>query len=96
MIPSGDIGVRIMGTDDNVIGGSVAGAANVITAPTTAVDIGDYSGNLATGNQLLGNYIGTNAGGADLGPSGPGVVLTAPEQHRRHRCGWQRDRVQRL
>ncbi len=79
VIASGDIGVRIMGADNNLIGGTATGAANVITGPTTAVDIGDDSGNLATGNFVLGNYIGTNSGGADLGAGGPGVVLTASD-----------------
>ena len=57
----------------NIIGGTTAGAANVIAGNTDGVYL---SGSGATGNLIEGNFIGTNSGGADqLGNSGDGVAI---------------------
>jgi CSLREA domain-containing protein len=70
-------GVFINGAPSNTIGGTVAGARNVISGNAFGVRI-DGSG--TTGNLLVGNYIGTDANGtADLGNTYDGVdVLSAP------------------
>ena len=56
------IGISIVsGASNNVIGGTVASARNVVSGNT-----GDgvfISGNGSTGNTVIGNYIGTNASG---------------------------------
>ena len=71
-------GVVIYDAPDNTIGGTGAGARNVISGnDNTGVYI---SQNGATGNVVEGNYIGTDAAGiADLGNSGSGVwIRSAP------------------
>ena len=56
--PGGELTVE---TSGNTIGGTTAAARNVISG-VSAVDINlDYSG--ATGNLIIGNYIGSNAAG---------------------------------
>ncbi len=81
------VGVSIEdGAHDNTIGGTAAGAANVIAGNTGAgvrvfSDVAGtnvagvtLSGNPASGNTLAGNYIGLRADGAALG-NGTGVLL---------------------
>jgi len=53
------IGVLIHGSN-NTVGGTAAGAGNLISGNARGVDIGDLS---ATGNVVQGNKIGTNAAG---------------------------------
>jgi large repetitive protein len=61
-----DVGISILGANDNTVGGTAAGAANVISGNTSiGVSIANSS---ATGNQVLGNYIGTNKEGTGLVP----------------------------
>ncbi len=56
-----DIGVLLGGGPDNVIGGTASGAANVISGNFTAgIEI---TGATASGTQITGNRIGTNASG---------------------------------
>jgi titin len=66
-------GVRIAaGASGNVIGGTTPGARNVISANT------EYGVNIdgASGNRVVGNYIGTDASGtADLGNFEVGVRI---------------------
>jgi beta-lactamase superfamily II metal-dependent hydrolase len=67
-----DNGVVIYGSG-NTIGGTTAGASNVISG-------NDFNGLLifhsGAGNQVQGNYIGTDVTGtADLGNSGKGVLI---------------------
>ncbi|MGB6836290.1 MAG: hypothetical protein WBF66_01130 [Dehalococcoidia bacterium] len=72
-LANGD-GVYISGASDNTIGGTVSGAGNVISGNGRS---GVYIfGSNATGNQVRGNYIGSDKNGtADLGNSYYGVVI---------------------
>ncbi|MBW4648779.1 MAG: DUF4347 domain-containing protein [Kastovskya adunca ATA6-11-RM4] len=68
------MGVYIDNSSNNTIGGTAPGSRNVISG-------GDYdgvriNGTGATGNQILGNFIGTNAAGnAILGNAATGVSI---------------------
>lgn len=70
------IGVRISNATSNTIGGSVAGAANIIAG--NSLNGVRLAGN-SSGNTVEGNYIGTNAAGASLGNGvtqvQPGVLV---------------------
>jgi CSLREA domain-containing protein len=67
-------GVLISGAPGNTIGGTAAGAGNVISG-NDQLGVG-ISGVASTGNKVQGNLIGTNAAGsADLGNSGDGVLI---------------------
>ncbi len=55
-----DYGVFINNAPNNTVGGTVSGARNIISGNGWGVMI---TGSGATGNQVLGNYIGTNAAG---------------------------------
>ena len=48
---------------NNTVGGTAAGAGNLISGDSTAGDIGILIGADATGNKVRGNKIGTNAAG---------------------------------
>ncbi len=67
-------GIFLSNANNSLIGGLVAGARNLISGNNGfGIAVQD---NLATGNLIQGNYIGTNAAGtADLGNSGAGIVL---------------------
>jgi CSLREA domain-containing protein len=67
--PNGN-GVIIWGGTNNTIGGTAAGARNVISGNT-------YGGVavVGSGNSILGNYIGTNATGDGALGNGPGVIV---------------------
>ncbi|HET6771315.1 MAG TPA: CSLREA domain-containing protein [Actinomycetota bacterium] len=68
-------GVHVQGSD-NIIGGSTAGARNVISA--NAENGVRIAGPNAGGNHVEGNYIGINAAGtASLGNSQNGVSITS-------------------
>ena len=68
-------GVRVVGSQNNDVGGTTAGERNVISA-NNAGGV-HLSGTGATGNRVRGNYIGTDAGGtADLGNGGDGVRVS--------------------
>jgi hypothetical protein len=67
-------GVNIVGGSNNLIGGTAAGARNVISGNNSA---GIFLSNSSTNtNQVQGNYIGTNAAGtAALANSGDGIFI---------------------
>lgn len=70
-------GVSIDGANNNTVGGTSAGAGNVISA---SVGIGGSKNGVtisnSTGNKVQGNFIGTNAAGnAALGNAASGVVI---------------------
>ncbi len=72
-VPNANDGIAIT-SPNNTIGGTSAGARNVISGNALAGVL--ISGNLATGNSVLGNYIGTNAAGnLPIGNSGDGVNI---------------------
>jgi hypothetical protein len=74
-------GVWIDGASNNVVGGTVAGARNVISGNKgTGVVIGSGVHEASadpSDNTIEGNYIGTDASGTqDLGNGGGGVIIT--------------------
>jgi len=69
-------GISIYGGSDNIIGGTEAGARNIILGNLNA-GVGINGGG---GNKVLGNYIGTDVNGtADLGNGGSGVSIAGLE-----------------
>jgi hypothetical protein len=73
-----EAGVLAFSVKDSVIGGTASGARNVISG--NGGDGVQVSGNasigVATGNQVLGNFVGTDAdGSADLGNTESGVEV---------------------
>ena len=69
-------GVSMVDAPNNIIGGTTAGARNIIAFNGNGVDIQGFE---ATGNIVMGNYIGTDASGTkDLGATGDGVRISAP------------------
>ncbi|MFO0908086.1 MAG: LamG-like jellyroll fold domain-containing protein [Isosphaeraceae bacterium] len=67
-------GVLITRSANNTVGGSAAGARNVLSANTFGVGIVNAT---ATGNVVAGNYVGTDVSGTlDRGNTQDGVVLT--------------------
>src|SRR5574341_2567351 len=71
-----DHGLVINGSPGNTIGGVTAAARNVISGSTNGGIL--ITGSGATGNQVLGNYIGVDAsGGQGLITNGDGVEITA-------------------
>ena len=67
-------GVRILNAVGNTIGGTAAGARNVISGNT--LDGIEIDGSTSTGNVIQGNFIGTNAAGtAAVANSSDGISL---------------------
>jgi CSLREA domain-containing protein len=80
MSPLGNgLGVRITeGAAHNLIGGTEAGARNVISGnggEGVSIDIEEVE--VTTGNIVQGNYIGTDANGAAALPNGDGIWIGA-------------------
>jgi titin len=67
-VGSFNIGVLVI-ADRNLIGGTVPNARNVISGNASGIDISGSLGALPTGNQVQGNYIGTNAAGTAAIPN---------------------------
>jgi len=74
---NGLCGVTVDGAADNLIGGFTAGSRNVISANATdGVLVADTG---ATGNRVVGNYVGTDARGLyKLGNGTYGVEVSQP------------------
>lgn len=69
-------GIWIDGGDNNVIGGTIAGARNVISGNNSGVYIaGRSDGSSTTGNAVQGNYIGTNQAGNAKVANGSGIEI---------------------
>ncbi|HEX7333951.1 MAG TPA: SBBP repeat-containing protein [Pyrinomonadaceae bacterium] len=67
-------GINIL-SSNNIIGGVVEGARNVISGNLVGIQIGGFSGTV--GNVIQGNYIGLNAAGtAPLPNTGQGIAIT--------------------
>ncbi|WP_372898890.1 DUF4347 domain-containing protein, partial [Stieleria sp.] len=66
-------GIEINGGTGNVVGGSIAGAGNVISANS---DSGIQINAGASATTITGNFIGTDASGyADLGNANDGIII---------------------
>src|SRR5205085_8586239 len=81
-LPNGNNGITILATSNNTIGGTVAAAANVVSANrANGIGVRDAYGsvtNPTTGNVIQGNIIGTSAADytvATLGNRGDGISL---------------------
>lgn len=71
------VGVRLEGSPDNIIGGTVQEARNLISGNTNQGVL--INGTNSSGNVVRGNYIGTNAGGSAAIPNAVGVrIFNAP------------------
>ncbi len=71
-------GINLWNSNNNIIGGSAAADRNVISANSgPGISINTNNGT-STGNQIRGNYIGTNAAGtAAVGNGNQGVFINA-------------------
>src|SRR5262249_30625509 len=68
-------GIEVAG-NNNMIGGTAAGARNVISG-NAKIGVLISGGGGGNANQVLGNYIGTNAeGNAPVGNGGNGILIT--------------------
>jgi hypothetical protein len=65
-VPNSAVGVLIDGCDNNVVGGTEAGARNVVSGNGT---FGISAGFESSGTTVEGNYIGTNAAGSAAIPN---------------------------
>ncbi|HKZ26575.1 MAG TPA: right-handed parallel beta-helix repeat-containing protein [Rubrobacteraceae bacterium] len=72
---NGDDGVDVFGADNNTIGGTATGARNILSG--NGGDGVQIVGGLGTtGNEILGNYIGTDKNGTSaLGNTEEGVLI---------------------
>ncbi|MDA0744994.1 MAG: right-handed parallel beta-helix repeat-containing protein [bacterium] len=72
---NGHAGIQIAGAPGNTIGGTTDGARNLISGNNNEGILVTGAG--ALGNNILGNFIGTNAAGDDALPNRRGVHLSA-------------------
>lgn len=71
-LPNGQ-GILVDQASSNIIGGNNAGEGNLISGN---INRGMQIGNFAINNQVIGNFIGTDASGtAELGNTGDGIVI---------------------
>ena len=78
------VGVQVLSSSDNTIGGTAAGAGNVISGNgNSGVSVGDYNfldPTTTAGNVIQGNLIGLNADGTAAVPNGfEGVTVQVAE-----------------
>src|SRR5207249_9855587 len=72
--PNGEAGVGVLNAPGNVIGGTATGTRNVLSGQNRAGVF--ITGNSASGNQVLGNFIGTDRTGLlALGSLFNGVLI---------------------
>ena len=72
---NGNRGVYLINCVSNVVGGLTADARNIISGNAQGVQV---EGSLAAGNEILGNYIGTDPSGAKaVANTGDGITLTS-------------------
>ena len=73
----GGLGVVIVDASGNTVGGTTAGAGNVISGNgNLGVEIESYNGGTASNNLIAGNFIGTDVSGTlPLGNAFEGVLL---------------------
>src|SRR5205823_5809542 len=75
-IPNGD-GIYLLRSYNVLIGGTAAGAGNVISGNTgTGVNCANAGGVGAKGNTIQGNRIGTNAAGTAAVANGSGIAIS--------------------
>lgn len=69
------LGINLNGAHNNIIGGTFAGARNLISGNSSH---GVQITSSATNNSVLGNYVGTDFSGTiDLGNTGAGVLVNS-------------------
>ncbi len=81
-LPNADGGVLVNSSSSNIVGGVSAARRNVIAGNGAAgvrIDT-NSSTQTATGNQVLGNFIGLGADGVTAVPNGDGVSLNSNAQ----------------
>jgi hypothetical protein len=73
-LANGNAGVDIFAAPNTTVGGTQPAQRNVLSG--NVADGVQIAGSLATGNKVLGNFIGTKANGSEaLGNTGDGVVI---------------------
>jgi parallel beta-helix repeat protein len=72
---NGYAGVRLVTGVNNTIGGTVPGAANVISGNNVGIDISGYQATVSTGNLIQGNFIGTDVTGKLAVPNQNGIRI---------------------
>src|SRR5262249_42309474 len=72
-VPNGSFGIIIGNATNNIIGGTVPGARNIVSGG--ARDGIALGGGTTAGNQVLGNWIGLDVNGAADGNADDGIVV---------------------
>ncbi|MEY2496636.1 MAG: hypothetical protein QOD12_192 [Verrucomicrobiota bacterium] len=69
-------GIVLTYSSNFTIGGTVAGAGNVISGNSSGIAISGDANNMAANNLIQGNLIGTNAAGTAAVPNGSGISIS--------------------